>query len=96
MEQIFFIGSNVDYEQRYIFFQPWLIDVLFSHQTTMNKKNLGRTDQAREGGFMVGWKTIGTNHVNFELTSTNKSSKCKSTSSISIINHWKSCITPKI
>jgi hypothetical protein len=60
-------------------FQPQLKDVLFSHQTTVNKKNLGGPDQVRGGGFMVGWKTMSTNHVDFELTSTDKSFKCKST-----------------
>jgi hypothetical protein len=45
---------------------------------------------------MDGWKTISTNHVNFELTSINMSSKCKSTLSISIINRWKNCITQNL
>ncbi len=44
---------------------------------------------------MVGWKTMSANHVNFKLTSTNKNSKCKSTSGIGIINYLKSCVTPK-
>jgi hypothetical protein len=44
---------------------------------------------------MAGWKIIGTNHVNFEFMNTDRNSKCKSTFSISSINHWKNIITPK-
>jgi hypothetical protein len=53
----------------------------------MNKRNLNQANQAKgKGGVMDGWKTIGTNHVNYEFMSTNKSFECKSTFSINIIN----------
>lgn len=77
-------------------FQLWLTNVLFSQQMIMNKINLGELIQGRGRGFMNGWKTIGTHHVNSKLTSTDKNFKCKLTLDINITNYCKkNCFTPK-